>query len=61
MARAALADGRWNVEQINNNDAEISGDNAVRAADRVRSLITIGAIHRPPEKDFEATCVTRVH
>lgn len=64
LARACLGDGSWNVEQIiNNNDAEIlSGEDnntTVRAADRVRALITMGAIHKPPEQDFEATCVTR--
>lgn len=57
LARAALSDGSWNVEQINNNNAEKCGDK--RAASRVLGLVTIGAIHRPPDKDFEATCVTR--
>ena len=61
LARACLGDGSWNVEQIiNNNDAtSISEDNTARAADRVRALITMGAVHKPPEKEFEATCVTR--
>lgn len=61
IARACLGDGSWNVEQIvNNNDAtSVSEDNTARAADRVRALITLGAVHKPPEKEFEATCVTR--
>ena len=47
------------MEQLNNNDMEISEDNTARAADRVRALITMGAVHKQPEKEFEATCVTR--
>ncbi|KAL7496423.1 hypothetical protein ACHAWT_007799 [Skeletonema menzelii] len=59
LARACLGDGSWNVEQINNNNANISEDNTARAVDRVRALVTLGAVHKPPEKEFEATCVTR--
>ena len=61
LARASLGDGSWDVvEQANNNDEETRiNNNSVRAADRVRALITIGAIHKPPEKDYESTCVTR--
>lgn len=59
LARACLGDGSWNVEQINSNDAEISEGDTTRAADRVRALITLGAVHREPAKGFEATCVTR--
>lgn len=59
LARACLGDGSWNIEQINNNDAEISEGNTVRVADRVRALITLGAVHKPPKKEYEATCVTR--
>mmetsp|Transcript_8776 Transcript_8776/g.14891 ORF Transcript_8776/g.14891 Transcript_8776/m.14891 type:complete len:378 (-) Transcript_8776:1106-2239(-) len=59
LARACLGDGSWNVEQLNSNDVEISEDNTTRAADRVRALITMGAVHKQPEKEFEATCVTR--
>ena len=61
LGRACLGDGSWNVEQIiNNNGAtSISEDSTARAADRVRALITMGAVHKPPEKEFEATCVTR--
>ncbi len=61
LARACLGDGSWNVEEqiINSNDAEISGGETARAADRVRALITLGAVHYEPEKEFESTCVTR--
>jgi len=52
LARAALGDGSWNID---NNDKE----NEARAADRVRALITVGAIHKPPAGDAASTCVTR--
>jgi pimeloyl-ACP methyl ester carboxylesterase len=45
LARAAMGDGTWDAE------------NGVRAAERVRCLATIGAIHQPPED--AGTCVTR--
>lgn len=45
MARAAMGDGEWN------------GDGSVRTAERVRGLVTVGAIHRPPREERE--CVTR--
>ena len=53
LARAALGDGTWNVED----DTIATGD--ARAADRVRALVTIGAIHKPPAGDAASTCVTR--
>eukprot|EP01082_Thalassiosira_pseudonana_P013507 g11796.t1 g11796 contig6:604272-605438(+) len=46
LARAALGDGSW------------IGSEA-RAADRVRALITVGAIHKPPAGDAASSCVTR--
>lgn len=52
LARAALGDGSWDM-----NHGEEGGD--VRAADRVRALVTIGAIHKPPAGDAVSTCVTR--
>eukprot|EP00578_Thalassiosira_sp_NH16_P001842 CAMPEP_0181137520 /NCGR_PEP_ID=MMETSP1071-20121207/33749_1 /TAXON_ID=35127 /ORGANISM="Thalassiosira sp., Strain NH16" /LENGTH=388 /DNA_ID=CAMNT_0023224279 /DNA_START=191 /DNA_END=1357 /DNA_ORIENTATION=- len=52
LARAALGDGSWDV-----NDGEEGSE--VRAADRVRALVTIGAIHKPPAGDAVSTCVTR--
>lgn len=56
-----MGDGSWDLDVINTNDSQImknDGKNA-RAADRVRALITVGAIHKPPAKEFENTCVTR--
>lgn len=50
LARAALGDGSWDVTGS-------AGD--ARAADRVRALVTIGAIHRPPAGGAASTCVTR--
>ena len=52
LARAALGDGSWNVE--GDGDAK-----EARAADRVRALITVGAIHKPPAGDAASACVTR--
>lgn len=60
LARAALGDGSWDLEgsdvAINGNDANGGGS---RASDRVRALITIGAIHKPPDGDASSKCVTR--
>lgn len=47
LARAAMADGLWSVED----GAE------VRTSDRVRCLVTMGAIHKVPQD--ESKCVTR--
>lgn len=43
LARAAMSDGTWN--------------DGVRTPERIRGLVTVGAIHRPPEGG--ASCVTR--
>lgn len=67
LARAALGDGSWDdmVDITAMNDAnDASGDGATessspRASDRVRALVTIGAIHKPPAGDAASTCVTR--
>lgn len=57
LGRAALGDGSWSL------DSDASGDDYVfkqaRASDRVRALITVGAIHKPPAGDAASTCVTR--
>lgn len=45
LARAAMSDGVWDEEAM------------VRTSDRVRCLVTMGAIHKVPEN--ESTCVTR--
>jgi pimeloyl-ACP methyl ester carboxylesterase len=45
LARAALGDGTW------------CEDEGVSTSERVGCLVTIGAIHAPPEE--ESTCVTR--
>ena len=45
LARAAMGDGIW------------CPDEQVRTADRVKCLVTLGAIHRPPAS--ADTCVTR--
>ena len=55
LARAALGDGSWD---ITSNDDSYSTD-TIRAADRVRALVTIGAIHKPPAGNAVSTCVTR--
>jgi pimeloyl-ACP methyl ester carboxylesterase len=49
LARAAMSDGEWSST---NDDDEV-----VRTSDRVRCLVTMGAIHKVPEN--ESTCVTR--
>lgn len=48
LARAALGDGTWEVT---------SEQEEVRTSDRVACLATVGAIHKPPQK--EGTCVTK--
>jgi len=54
LARAAMADGEWSsLDDNNKEDSSV----AVRTSDRVRCLVTMGAIHRVPED--ESTCVTR--
>jgi len=60
LARAALGDGSWDVEVDNNagsNGENLTGE--ARAAGRVRALVTIGAIHKPPAGDAASSCVTR--
>ena len=52
LARAALSNGEWSG--FDENDASNS---VVRTSDRVRCLVTMGAIHKVPED--ESTCVTR--
>eukprot|EP00536_Pseudo-nitzschia_multiseries_P001052 jgi/Psemu1/294262/fgenesh1_pm.13_\ len=56
LARAAMADGVWcdTSDSNSNNDNEPS---VVRTSDRIRCLVTMGAIHRVPED--ASTCVTR--
>ena len=51
LARAAMSDGEWSSSDADE-DAE-----AVRTSDRIRCLVTMGAIHKVPED--ESTCVTR--
>lgn len=49
LARAAMSDGEW-----------ASGDDdvdAIRTSDRIRCLVSMGAIHKAPEN--ASTCVTR--
>ena len=62
LARAALGDGSWDTiiigDETTTSNARISTVNT-RAADRVRALVTIGAIHKPPTGDAVSTCVTR--
>ena len=53
LGRAALGDGRWDVDS----DEATYPNGKVRSSDRVRALFTIGAIHRTPQD--ESTCVTR--
>jgi len=48
LARAAMSNGEWSSADEENN---------VRTSDRVRCLVTMGAIHKVPEE--ESTCVTR--
>ncbi len=49
LARAAMADGTWCT---NEEDGQV-----VKTNERVRCLVTLGSIHKVPEK--EDTCVTR--
>ena len=56
LGRAALGDGSWNLGNDVNNDDDVY---TARASDRVRALITVGAIHKPPAGDAASTCVTR--
>jgi pimeloyl-ACP methyl ester carboxylesterase len=53
LGRAALGDGSW---ILNGGEGNIFEEGA-RASDRVRALITVGAIHKPPSP--ASTCVTR--
>ena len=55
LARAALGDGSWFSEE----SANKSANGEVRASDRVRALITLGAIHKPPAGNAASSCVTR--
>eukprot|EP00584_Thalassiosira_punctigera_P001476 CAMPEP_0172531722 /NCGR_PEP_ID=MMETSP1067-20121228/5005_1 /TAXON_ID=265564 ORGANISM="Thalassiosira punctigera, Strain Tpunct2005C2" /NCGR_SAMPLE_ID=MMETSP1067 /ASSEMBLY_ACC=CAM_ASM_000444 /LENGTH=389 /DNA_ID=CAMNT_0013316125 /DNA_START=191 /DNA_END=1360 /DNA_ORIENTATION=+ len=57
LARAALGDGSWDAEDGEPGDNDSNSE--VRASDRVRALITIGAIHKPPAGNAASTCVTR--
>lgn len=62
LARAAMSDGVWSTTTTNNieGDDESSSSSVqetVRTSDRVRCLVTMGAIHKVPEN--ESTCVTR--
>ncbi|KAL7466019.1 hypothetical protein ACHAXS_006321 [Conticribra weissflogii] len=56
LARAALGDGSWDLGNGNASEDEFCG---ARAADRVRALVTVGAIHKPPAGNATVTCVTR--
>ena len=62
LARAALGDGSWGDAADDDGDPAC-GTAASRAADRVRALITIGAIHSPPRGGDAgggpSSCVTR--
>ena len=53
LARAALGDGSWDTNNVEGEEKK------ARVADRVRALITVGAIHKPPAGDALSTCVTR--
>lgn len=64
LARAAMGDGKWSQRNDSNNsfNADNDTDNEInskpiRTADRVRCLVTLGAIHKAPEDP--TTCVTR--
>ena len=63
LARAAMGDGVWSSTEKNGNadngDDGSKGDDdvLVRTKDRIRCLVTIGAIHKVPETP--STCVTR--
>jgi len=57
LGRAALGDGAlsWESNTGDNDDLVMKP----RVSDRVRALITVGAIHKPPAGDAASTCVTR--
>lgn len=57
LARAAMADGEWSNNNENDGDDDDETNVVVRTSDRVRCLVTMGAIHKVPED--ESTCVTR--
>jgi pimeloyl-ACP methyl ester carboxylesterase len=57
LARAAMSDGKWSVSSQNDDETTDASNSVVRTSDRVRCLVTMGAIHRVPEN--ESTCVTR--
>jgi len=50
LARAAMADGSWSTN-------EEDGSVVVKTNERVRCLVTLGSVHKAPER--EETCVTR--
>lgn len=52
LGRAAMGDGSWS--EVNDEEGITQ---KIRTSDRVRCLVTMGAIHRVPEN--ESTCVTR--
>jgi len=51
LARAAMGDGVWT------NDDNEEGTKDIRTADRIRCLVTVGAIHKVPSDP--TTCITR--
>lgn len=63
LARAGMGDGSWCSlieEETEQNEIDISADKdeiTTRTADRICGLVTVGAIHKPPEG--VASCVTR--
>eukprot|EP00804_Cyclotella_cryptica_P028143 CCRYP_010998-RA/>CCRYP_010998-RA protein AED:0.03 eAED:0.03 QI:186/1/1/1/1/1/2/66/684 len=56
LGRAALGDGSWELGNSGTGDDPFQRP---RASERVRALITVGAIHKPPAGDASSTCVTR--
>lgn len=52
LARAAMSDGEWSTPSENDEEGDV-----VRTSDRIRCLVTLGAIHKVPED--ESTCVSR--
>lgn len=65
LARAALGEGTWDaryddgVESYSSSATATEDVSVARASDRVRALITIGAIHSPPRTTSSSSCVTR--
>lgn len=64
LARAAMADGTWFCSDENDDDDDTSessssnnNNNIVRTSDRIRCLVTLGAIHKVPND--KSKCVTR--